>query len=443
MYTEPDQPIPATVFGICHYFIHFISEVALKKSISIIHYDVLQDLSILYKKIDTGDDCYVVFWLDGVVINDLYIRNYNGNEEDIRLKVADRIAPALLKKYSHKSKVNSSDNPRAGAGLDTGETFLMKEKPGTLVNGSLVAGLSVVVCTRNRSKSLDECLAVLKQQQNYLNEIIVVDNGSSDNETKQVCGKHEVVYYREDRVGLDYARNTGARNAKFDIVAYLDDDVTVHAEWALRLLETFKDETVAAMTGLVLPAELSTRSQQIFEEFWSFNKGYEEKVYTTDFIESNVPPVWEIGAGANMAFRTKFLRKYNYFDERLDAGAAGCSGDSEMWYRILFNGGKIVYNPNAIVYHTHRHEFSDLRKQLYYYMRGHTVAALIQDSYKKSGYQKYVYYSLPRYYLMLFKAGFPAYRHRYSTIWSEFKGIISGIFYYRKVRNIKAETAQW
>src|SRR5690606_26798412 len=66
------------------------------------------------------------------------------------------------------------------------------------------------------------------------------------------------------------------------------------------------------------------------------------------------------------------------FDERLDVGASGCSGDSEMWYRILAEGWNCLYLPQVVVYHQHRKTMAELDKQLHAYMKGHVSALLVQ-----------------------------------------------------------------
>jgi len=81
-----------------------------------------------------------------------------------------------------------------------------------------------------------------------------------------------------------------------------------------------------------------------------------------------------------MSFKRDFLIKVGGFDERLDAGAAGCNGDSECWFRILLNGGTIHYNPRAIVYHKHRESVETYARQVFNYMKGFTVAAFIQKN---------------------------------------------------------------
>ena len=91
-----------------------------------------------------------------------------------------------------------------------------------------------------------------------------------------------------------------------------------------------------------------------------------------------------------------------YFDERLGAGAAGCSEDSELWYRILAAGLRCRYAPEAVVFHTHRSDANGLSEQAFSYMRGHVSALLFQfDRYRHWGNIYRAFVSLPRYLMTL------------------------------------------
>ena len=66
------------------------------------------------------------------------------------------------------------------------------------------------------------------------------------------------------------------------------------------------------------------------------------------------------------------------FDERLGAGAAGCSEDSELWYRLLAAGHTVPYEPAAVVFHHHRSDVEAVRRQAAAYLEGHVAALFIQ-----------------------------------------------------------------
>jgi GT2 family glycosyltransferase len=245
---------------------------------------------------------------------------------------------------------------------------------------------SVIICTRDRPEQLARCLISFKNQTLTPTEVIVVDNASVDDRTRSVALEAGVRYVREDEPGLDIARNTGAAAASCPVVVYTDDDTVLHPTWLQRMVAAFDDPGIWAVTGQVLPAELETAAQAVFEKAWGLGKGYERLDYGPAFYEQTRRrgcPVWGIGAGANMAFRREVFDRLGGFDERLDVGAAGCSGDSEYWYRILSAGGVCRYEPSAVIYHYHRRDFEGLAQQLRAYMRGHVVALLVQ--YERSG----------------------------------------------------------
>ena len=247
--------------------------------------------------------------------------------------------------------------------------------------------VSVVICTRDRAEELSRCLASLPRQSRVPDQVVVVDNASRDDgRTRAAALAAGVDYVREDRPGLDIARNWGVRAATGDIVAFTDDDVRLHPRWLERLTAAFDADGVMAVTGLVLPAELETAAQLHFETYWGFGRGYRPIDFGAEFFRTDRThgcPAWEIGAGANMAFRRETFRRAGLFDERLDVGAAGCSGDSEYWHRVLFHGGICRYEPAAVAFHYHRREFAGLSRQIFAYMRGHAAALLVQ--YERSG----------------------------------------------------------
>jgi glycosyltransferase involved in cell wall biosynthesis len=302
-------------------------------------------------------------------------------------------------------------------------------------NRSCPAKTSVVICTRDRSDTLARCLASFSQQTLLPSQIIVVDNASTDGRTCHVAQAAGAQYVREDRLGLDIARNVGARVARGEIIAYTDDDVILHPRWLERLVNAFDAPEVMAVTGLVLPAELETEAQRHFETYWGFGRGYRRKDFGTAFFSQDRKHgcrVWEIGAGANMAFRREVFELAGYFDERLDVGAAGCSGDSEYWHRVLTHGGICRYEPSAVVFHYHRRDFPSLGNQIFNYMRGHTVALLVQfERSGNFGNLRRAFFSMPGWYarrLLRRMLKGPIERDRF--FWREFTGFLSGLGYY-------------
>ncbi|WP_347160187.1 glycosyltransferase family 2 protein [Pontibacter chitinilyticus] len=381
---------------------------------------------------------YVVFWWKEIALGHLFLDPGSTLTTELYYtKLVEAITPAI----EHYTKGNATattawpqwlQQQNEQAWRDWMHQVFQSWLPDKLPDSVPV---SVIICTRNRPVQLESCLHMLTNLSCKPAEIIVVDNFSTGTTTKDVVEKFNgVIYVRESHLGLDIARNTGIIYTKSPVVAYVDDDVTVHPQWLYRVWETFQDPAVAAMTGLVIAAELDTEAQYIFETQWSFNRGYVDVIYDKAFFDATLrkgPPVWRIGAGANMAFRRDVFEEVGFFNELLDVGAAGCNGDSEMWYRILAKGHTIKYNPRAIVYHEHRREMQGLKKQIFYYMRGFTTAALMQQQqHRQAGYARHIFRKLPKHYARMLKAGFPGYDYRYKTLSVEIKGILSGLAYY-------------
>jgi GT2 family glycosyltransferase len=294
---------------------------------------------------------------------------------------------------------------------------------------------SLIICTRDRPDELRRCLASLPAQSYPPTEVIVVDNASRDNRTRQVAEAAGVTYVREDRPGLSHARNSGIRHSSAEVIAFTDDDVILHPRWLERLLFALQESEALAVTGLVLPAELDTEAQQLFETHWGFSQGYEPLEFGQEFFaadRSTGCEAWNIGAGASMAFRRRAFEKAGHFDVRLGAGAAGCSEDSEFWHRILSIGGTCRYEPAAVAYHYHRRDMASLGSQIYQYMKGHAAALLVQ--YERSGNRGNLWRAL--YFLPRYDARRVWRRLRYGSrpdnrfLWWEISGLIAGLGYY-------------
>lgn len=232
--------------------------------------------------------------------------------------------------------------------------------------------VTVAVCTRDRPADMRLCLDALSKLDYPYLEILVIDNAPSSNATKELITSQypHMRYVRELRPGLDWARNRAILEATGEIIAYTDDDVVVDPGWAKALAQVFAEHSeVMAVTGLVVPYELETEAQVLFELYGGFGRGFEQKWYSR--VDSTTPWQWlgagQFGTGANMAFRRSLFDTIGYFNPALDVGTiTNGGGDLEMYYRVLKEGYTLVYEPKAMIRHRHRRETETLRRQISY-----------------------------------------------------------------------------
>jgi GT2 family glycosyltransferase len=231
--------------------------------------------------------------------------------------------------------------------------------------------VTVAVCTRDRPEELARCLDSLERAAYEDFEVIVVDNAPSSEATRRLVERRggRARYVREGRPGLDWARNRAIAEAAGEVIAFTDDDVEVDPGWIRALAAAFAaDETVAAVTGLVLPGELATEAQVLFERYRGFGRGFARRRIAPpagEPLARRFGAAGDYGTGANMAFRRSLFERIGHFDPALDVGTpTRGGGDLEMFFRVLKAGHVLVYEPRAIVRHRHRRSMEALRAQI-------------------------------------------------------------------------------
>jgi GT2 family glycosyltransferase len=244
--------------------------------------------------------------------------------------------------------------------------------------------ITVIVCTRNRPEDLVRCVESLIGMSCPNYRILVVDNAPSDDRTRDAVEALSSPDVPLDYVvapvpGLSNARNVALALVTTPLVAWLDDDEVADEHWLAEIVRVFSDRPeAAAVSGLVVPAELRTRAQALFESFGGHSKGrgVTPAVFSakTKGAQSPLFPLPPFGVGANMAFRTKDLIALGGFDAALGAGSLTFGGeDTEMFSRLLLSGRESTYHPAAITRHYHRPDMQSLERQMYGYGVGLTA----------------------------------------------------------------------
>jgi glycosyltransferase involved in cell wall biosynthesis len=218
--------------------------------------------------------------------------------------------------------------------------------------------ITVVLCTYNRSvilaKALDS-LAASTLPANSEWEVLVVDNNSKD-QTRTIiegfCQRHpgRFRYLFEPQQGKSFALNSALREARGDILAFVDDDVTVEPTWLYNLTSILRDGEWVGSAGRILPMP------GFLPPRWLALDGPLSLLGALCAYcdlgdlpgELRTPPV-----GSNMAFRKDMFEMYVLF--RTDLGPRPDSEmrheDTEFGRRLMAAAERLAYVPSAIVYH--------------------------------------------------------------------------------------------
>ncbi|MEJ7607378.1 MAG: glycosyltransferase family 2 protein [Bryobacteraceae bacterium] len=140
--------------------------------------------------------------------------------------------------------------------------------------------ITVAVCTRDRHLALRRCLESIAKLHYPNYEVLVVDNASKSDATRELTLQYGFRYVREDRPGLDWARNCALQQASHEVVAFTDDDVRVDRLWLQGVARGFAFGDAACVTGLICPLEMSWPAQMLFEQYGGMGKGSSQSYST-------------------------------------------------------------------------------------------------------------------------------------------------------------------
>ena len=207
--------------------------------------------------------------------------------------------------------------------------------------------VSVVVCSHNGSRTIRECLERVQELDHPDYEIIVVDDGSTD-DTGALARECGVRVIATDNQGLSNARNTGLSAATGEIIAYIDDDAYPDRHWLSYLAGAFRRSAHAAIGGPNYPPP---RDGPV-AECVAHAPGGPVHVLFSDQEAEHIP-------GCNMAFRTSALRGIGGFDSQFRVAG----DDVDVCWRLHEKGLTIGYCAAAVVWHHRRNSIRAFWKQ--------------------------------------------------------------------------------
>lgn len=197
--------------------------------------------------------------------------------------------------------------------------------------------VSVVIPAYNEARILGSCLRALMDQSQPADEIIIVDNNSSDDTVTLARSFPGVTVIPESRQGITYARTTGFDAASSDIIARIDADTVVSPDWVETIRSEFREHPeIDALAGNAAVYEFSP-GNRFWATWWyrSFRRWHEKSI--------GVSPMMY---GYNSAVRKEAwadIRSVVNFDDQ------EISEDVDVTISLLKTGHTVRFSPGLVV----------------------------------------------------------------------------------------------
>lgn len=225
---------------------------------------------------------------------------------------------------------------------------------------------SVVIPVRDAARTLEACLASLTRLDPAPLELVLVDNGSTDDGPALLrafaarSGAVPVRLLSEPRRGAARARNAGFRAAAGDVVAFTDADCRVDRAWLAALLKPFADPSIGAVAGRIAGAAPATACE-------AFSGLYTLRTPAEGRLSRRWTPLDGGYPTANLAVRRGILERLQGFDEKVLLYGE----DYDLCARLYEAGWTIAYTPEAAVCHQHRATLRGLARQAFGFGQSH------------------------------------------------------------------------
>ncbi|MEX1117090.1 MAG: glycosyltransferase, partial [Akkermansiaceae bacterium] len=236
--------------------------------------------------------------------------------------------------------------------------------------------VSVIVCTRNGTSRIGDCLRAIGKLAGGGMETIVVDDGSEDGTAEYVAQNFPWARLLVlEPSGLSAARNAGAEAALSEILAFTDDDCEPDAEWITRIRPVFQDGRYAAACGPNLAPGPRTWEEAVV----GAAPGAPSHVMLDDEEAEHLP-------GCNLVVRKSAFDAIGGFDPQFHTAG----DDVDFCWRLRDAGYRLGFVPGAFVWHWRRPSICTfLRQQIGYGRAEHLLMAKHPARFSKSGDAKW------------------------------------------------------
>lgn len=232
--------------------------------------------------------------------------------------------------------------------------------------------VSVVIATRNRAKDLAHCLIALSKQTLTPDELLVIDNNSTDLTHAVVdlllrTKSLSVKYLKCQKVGYPYVYQFGLDAANYNWVAFIDDDCVPSRNWYQEIKQTIvQNKECSVILG-------STDEHNIHSSV-ALTKAYIDEVGKLGAIEKNKVMDFEILDSKNIVYNRLFLKKNKVgFDIGLLNYGNGASEDCDMGMQIFKANGVAIYNEKIKAKHKNPVSVDTYYKKLFFTLKNHLI----------------------------------------------------------------------
>jgi glycosyltransferase involved in cell wall biosynthesis len=243
--------------------------------------------------------------------------------------------------------------------------------------------VSVVIVTKNRSASLIHCLLSLSKQTQKINELILIDNNSTDNTKKAVDffskkSGLKIKYILEKRNGYPVIYNRGLLESTNHWVAFIDDDCVASKYWYEEILKTTYQSGVDVILGY--------SGTYFNENIFSLATFYFQDLWKRKYIFGKSISNYEILDNKNIIYNKDFLLKNKLsYDESRISFNLGAAEDCQLGLEIFKKGGKAIFNNRIKIFHKDPDNFG-------YYFKKYYFASASHKLFKKESKDNFLYY---------------------------------------------------
>lgn len=212
--------------------------------------------------------------------------------------------------------------------------------------------VSVIIAAYNEAECIGECLSTMKQQTHPSYEIVVVDDGSTD-DTPQIVREHGITVFKGSHAGPGMARNSAVPYTSGEILVFVDADMSFHEEFLERLVDPINR---FGIVGTFTKEEYVANWGNPWARCWTINCGLpERKRHPVDY-----PDYDKVFRAIR---RADFVKVGGYDD-------MGYSEDYSLSRKL---GKMAAYAPGAICYHNNPGSLKDIYLSARWFGRGDQI----------------------------------------------------------------------